>query len=110
MASKEDRNVTEEQMQAHFISYEASGSTVPEYCKVNDLSIHKFNYWRYKALKRQASPGDPKRGFSRVSAAPSEVRLSNLSGCRATVQVTLPNGTRVDFFEANTVALFKTLL
>ena len=110
MASKEDRKVTEEQMRAHFTSYEASGSTVPEYCKANDLSVHKFNYWRYKALKRQASPGDPKRGFSRVSVASSEVKSSNRSECSATVKVTLPNGTRVEFFEANTVALFKALL
>jgi hypothetical protein len=40
MASKEDRKVTEEQMRAHFTSYEASGSTVPEYCKANDLSVY----------------------------------------------------------------------
>lgn len=110
MASKEDRKVTEEQMRAHFTSYEASGSTVPEYCKANDLSIHKFTYWRYKVLKRQKPPVGPKRGFSRVSAAPSGAMASSTSDRLATVQVTLANGARVEFFEANTLDLFKALL
>lgn len=110
MATKEERRVTKEQMRAHLTSYEASGSTVLEYCKANDLSIHKFSYWRYRALKRQLPPGGSKKGFSRVSSAPSVVKSSNLPERHATVLVTLANGTRVEFFEANTLDLFKTLV
>jgi len=48
MGAKEKYAEREMQMREHFACYEASGSTVEEYCKANGLSVHKFNYWRYK--------------------------------------------------------------
>lgn len=110
MATKQSANQVAEKMLRHFASYEASGSTIEGYCKASNLTIYKFNYWRYRALKRQMPPGGQKRGFSRVSAALSGVKSSNLSERHATVQVTLPNGTRVEFFEPNTIDLLKALL
>lgn len=110
MGTKEKYAETEMQMREHFACYEASGSTVEEYCKANGLSVHKFNYWRYRGLKKQVIPGRPQSGFSRVRSAASAIAVPESFSHMPTVQVTLTNGTRVEFFESNSIDLFKALL
>ncbi|MGH7239062.1 MAG: IS66 family insertion sequence element accessory protein TnpA [Candidatus Saccharimonadales bacterium] len=108
MATKEQNAAMAEMMGEHIISYEASGLNVREYCKNNNLSIHRFNYWHYKRKKRQASSKD--KGFSRVEPRMAGTSSSRPSSRQPAVEVTLPNGNRVAFFEASSMDLFKALL
>jgi hypothetical protein len=62
MTTKEQRAANTEIMWQHIASCKASGLRVEKYCKNNDLSIHRFNY--FKRRKKRAAFRHT--GFSRV--------------------------------------------
>jgi hypothetical protein len=107
MATKEENAAIAAAMQEHILGYQASGLSVREYCQQNDISIERFNYWLYKRSKRSTSQG---QGFSLVIPQTTGRSSSLGSSRQPSVQVTLANGTRIDFFEPNAVDLFKVLL
>ena len=106
MTIKEQRAANTEIMRQHIASCKASGLSVRKYCKNNDLSFHRFNYYK-RRNKRVASRHT---GFSRVKPQASPAISSMPSARHPTVEVTLANGTRVAFFAANSLDLFKALL
>ena len=105
MATKEQNAARAEVMRQHIASYKTSGLSVQQYCKDNNLSIHRFNYWNYRRDKAQTG-----KGFSRVKPATSQAPASKASTRNPTVEVTLANGNRIAFFESNSLGLFKALL
>jgi hypothetical protein len=108
MTTKEEQAADAEVMRRHIASYKTSGLSVKEYCKANNLSIHRFNYRYYGPRKRRISRKH--KGFSQVKPMDSQVPASIDLSRHPTVEVTLANGNRVAFFESNSLDLFKALL
>jgi len=86
-----------EYWQGQINSWRTSGESQASFCKVQDLSYHRFTYWRRKFDERQANP----RGFALVKYR-SE-RTSNLS-------VALPNGLIVQGIAADNLSVARQLL
>ena len=106
MTTKEQRAANTEIMRQHIAFCKASGLSVQKYCKNNGLSIHRFNY--YKRRKKRLAFRHT--GFIRVKYPVSRAISSMPSARHPTVEVTLANGTRMAFFEPNSLDLFKALL
>ena len=106
MATKEKNAANAEMMAQHIASYKESGLRALEYCKNNDLSIHRFNYWFYRRKEKRSHKA---KSFTRVMTLDKLSAPVSLSR-QPTVEVTLANGNRIAFFEANSLDLFKALL
>lgn len=109
MATKEQKAANAETMCRHIISYKASGLSILRYCKNKEISVHRFNYWFYRRKKRQGASAE-RKGFSRVKPVCDQPSVPPRISRQPTVEVTLPNGTRVIFFEPQPLELFKSLL
>lgn len=108
MTKKEQREANAKIMGQHIMAYRASGLSVLQYCKNNNLSVHRFNYWLYRRGEKLASTRH--KGFSRVTPPDKQLPAAVRSSVHPTAEVLLANGTRVAFFEANALDLFKALL
>ena len=87
----------------HFERWRQSGLTQIEYCRQEELSRHRFKYWRRK-LDPEAFGHRPKResGFVPVKVQRSTVE-TNLS-------LALPNGMVVRGIDAGNIELVRPLV
>jgi hypothetical protein len=77
--------------------WETSGATQSAFCKMHDLSYHRFTYWRRKFDERRAGSG----GFALVKY--QDTGTSHLS-------VALPNGLVVQGIGADNLGVARELL
>jgi hypothetical protein len=74
MSSKAESEALASYWQQLIEEWQSSGQTQQAYCKTNDLSYHRFGYWRRKFRQRsQAAQSQKDSGFVPViHSAPSQ--------------------------------------
>jgi hypothetical protein len=92
--------------QQHIDQWQGSGLSQPKYCQANDLTYHRFVYWRRK-FERGAGGVQEERdsgGFATVDYRP-DVNSGN-SG----LTLSLPNGLVLRGIRADNVTVVRQLL
>jgi hypothetical protein len=79
---------------------EAAGSSGAAYCKLHQISYHKFVYWRAK-LRETDSPSPVVGGF--VKVVPTQLSSAKLT-------LLLPGGISITGFDAGNIALLGAVL
>ncbi len=97
MAGTEKSEELAEYWQDQINKWRTSGGSQASFCKLQDLSYHRFTYWRRKFDEWHTEPG----GFALVKYR--SVGTSNLS-------VALPNGLVVQGIAADNLAVARQLL
>ena len=97
MASSSKTEGLAEYWQGHINCWRTSGESQASFCKANELSYHRFTYWRRKFEERRSESG----GFALVKY--QSAGTSNLS-------VALPNGLVVQGIAADNLAVAHQLL
>mgnify|MGYP001550577094 CR=1 FL=1 len=101
MTKKEQNAKVAREMRQHIASWQSSKKTSSEYCAGHGLAVHRLYYWLHKIKKEQAGMDGTTTGFLRVR--PSEVPAAAPSHSGAippSMEVNLPNGTRLVFYHA----------
>jgi len=79
MSSKAESDALARYWQQHIEAWRSSGQTQQAYCKVNELSYHRFGYWHRK-FRRQSQQAKSQKGSGFVpvthSATSQSVGLS----------------------------------
>jgi len=103
MSNQEANNTLASYWQQQIQAWEASDQSQTAFCRSNELSYHRFGYWRRKFLQpvdQQSSPGTP--GFVPV-AVRSHALTSGLS-------LTLPSGLILQGITTDNLPLVDQLL
>ena len=111
MTKKEQNAKIARKMHQHVASWQAGKKTSREYCADNGLAVHKLYYWLNKIKKEQAGIDGTVTGFLRVR--PPEVSCaapSHYGTIAPSMEVNLPNGTRLVFYDAISKALLNLFL
>ena len=99
------------EMRQHVASWQASKMSSQAYCADKDFTVHKLYYWFNKVKKEQASTGSTATGFTRVrpkAVPPAAQGLSNST--LPSLEVNLPNGTRLIFYQTISKDLLNVFL
>ncbi len=98
-------------MRQHVASWQASKKTSGEYCADHGLAVHKLYYWLHKIKKEQAGMDGTTTGFLRVRPAAVSAAAPGYSGSvPVSMEVNLPNGTRLVFYHAISKDLLTVFL
>jgi len=81
-------------------SWKGSGMSQQVFCKSHDLAYSGFHYWYKKYRQVDGSSGSP---FVPISIQPS-------SGSLPVAELVLPDGRRVNFYQAVDALFLRTLL
>jgi hypothetical protein len=111
MTKKEQNEKIALEMRQHVASWQGGKMTSRAYCANNGLAQHKLYYWLHKIKKEQATMSGATTGFLRVR--PAEVcsaASSHSSTTPASMEVNLPNGTRLVFYQAISKDLLNVFL
>ncbi len=98
MATKAQSAALAEYWRRHIDAWKTSSQSQSEFCRVNELSYHRFCYWQRK-FHQQEKPG-ASGGFATVSRQPEPAGLS----------ITLPRGLVVQGITAGNLPLVYQLL
>lgn len=79
---------------------QAEGLSGAAFCKLHQISYHKFVYWRAK-LRETDSPAPVVGGFVKVVATPL---------CSSKLTLLLPGGISITGFDAGNIALLAAVL
>jgi hypothetical protein len=101
MTKKEQNAKIAREMRQHITSWQNRKISSRKYCSENGLSVPKFYYWLNKIRKEQPLTGSTSGGFLRVrpKAGPSTAQIHG-DATRPSMEVNLPNGTRLVFYHA----------
>jgi hypothetical protein len=111
MTKKEQNAKTAREMRQHVTAWQASKKTSREYCAGHGLAVHKLYYWLHKIKKEQAGMDGTTTGFLRVRPAEVSVASPSHSGTLpASMEVNLPNGIRLAFYQAISKDLLTVFL
>jgi len=101
MTKKEQNAKVGLEMRQHVASWQNSKMTSRDYCSKNGLAVPKFYYWLSKIKKEQPLLAGTSGGFLRVrpKAVPSAFQ-SQTKSAPPSLEVSLPNGTRLVFYHA----------
>jgi hypothetical protein len=111
MTKKEQNAKIAEEMRQHVASWQASKKTSSEYCADHGLAVHKLYYWLHKIKKEEAGRDGAATGFLRVRPVEiPAVAPSHSSSIPASMEVSLPNGTRLVFYHAISKDLLNLFL
>jgi hypothetical protein len=111
MNKKEQNAKIAQEMRQHVVSWQNGKMSSREYCAANGLAEHKLYYWLNKIKKEQAGMDGIATGFLRVR--PNEVSSaaqSHSGSIHPSVEVNLPNGTRLVFYQAISKDLLNLFL
>jgi len=102
MSNEEENNTLAAYWQQQIQSWETSGQSQAAFCRTNDLSYHRFGYWRRKTLPPIDSPfSHSPSGF--VPVAITHTPTNDLS-------LTLPNGLVLSGITAGNLPVVGQLL
>jgi hypothetical protein len=112
MMTKNEQNAKiAQEMRQHVASWQASKKTSSEYCADNGLAVHKLYYWLHKIKKGQAGMDGTTTGFLRVRPSEVSAAAPSISGSiPPSMEVNLPNGTRLVFYHAISKDLLNVFL
>lgn len=111
MSKKEQNAKTAQEMRQHVASWQAGKKTSGEYCADHGLAVHKLYYWLNKVKKEQAGMDGTATGFLRVRPFEVSAAAPSLSGSISpSMEVNLPNGTRLVFYHAISKDLLTVFL
>jgi hypothetical protein len=111
MTKQEQNAKIAQEMRQHVASWQASKKTSSDYCADNGLAVHKLYYWLQKIKKEQAGVGGTASGFLRVRPAQvPAVAPRHSSSMTPSMEVILPNGTRLAFYHAISKDLLNLFL
>ena len=101
MTNKEKNAKIAQEMRQHITSWQNSKMSSREYCSDKGLAVHKLYYWLNKIKKEQPLMDSTAGGFLRVrpKAVPSTPQI-HADTTRPSMEVSLPNGTRIVFYHA----------
>jgi hypothetical protein len=101
MTKKEQNAKIGLEMRRHITSWQNSKMSSREYCSDNGLAVHKLYYWLNKIKKEQPLMDSAAGSFLRVrpKAVPSASQI-HADSTRPSMEVNLPNGTRLVFYHA----------
>jgi len=101
MTKKEQNAKIALEMRQHVTSWQTSKMSSREYCSDNGLAVHRLYYWLNKIKKEQPVMDSAAAGFLRVrpKAVPSASQ-SHADSILPSMEVNLPNGSRLVFYHA----------
>lgn len=89
----------QEMWEAHIAAWERSGQTQKDFCNAQGLNINNFTYWRARCKKGERSlpiqQGEDKAILANTLGSFIPVELPSLRGGEATLDIVLPQGTRI---------------
>lgn len=101
MTKKEQNAKIALEMRQHVASWQAGKKTSGEYCADHGVAVHKLYYWLHKIKKEQAGMDGATTGFLRVRPSEVSATAPGYSGSNPpSMEVNLPNGTRLIFYHA----------
>jgi len=101
MTKKEQNAKVALEMRQHITCWQNSKMSSRDYCSDNGLAVHKLYYWLNKIKKEQPIMDGTAGGFLRVrpKAVPTASQ-SHADSILPSMEVNLPNGTRLVFYHA----------
>ena len=95
---------TQQQMLAMIEAWKQSGLSQKAYCEQNNIRYYVFHYW-YKRYKDMLTPQQD-IGFVPLNVKPSV----SLDTCSAGLELLLPDGKRILFYQAVSSDYLKALI
>jgi hypothetical protein len=90
----------------HIAHWQSSGLKLASYCRQQQLSYHKFKYWKYKlSAINSIVPSETNVGFTRVQIAETTKSSSPSSLC-----IPFSDGTQVIGVTLDTIPLARQLV
>src|SRR6187431_3327940 len=101
MTKKEKNAKVAREMRQHITSWQNSKMSPGDYCSDKGLAVHKLYYWLNKIKKEQPLMDGTANGFLQVrpKAVPTASQ-NHADSIVPSMEVNLPNGTRLVFYQA----------
>src|ERR1022692_83474 len=101
MTKKEQNAKVGLEMRQHITSWQNSKMSLRDYCSDKGLAVHKLYYWLNKSKKERPLMAGTSGGFLRVRPkAVAPASQNHADSTRPSMEVNLPNGTRLVFYHA----------
>lgn len=101
MTNKEKNARIALEMREHITSWQNSKMNSRDYCSDKGLAVHKLYYWLNKIKKEQPLLDGTAEGFLRVRPKAVQTASKSHADCIVpSMEVNLPNGTRLVFYQA----------